>query len=208
MQRIYIKDLTQHTGKEVTIKGWVDVRRDQGKLVFMDFRDMTGYVQGVVLPNHADAMEQAKEIRSEWVLEVTGIVNARPERNVQADKQNGSIELEITGLVVLNKAETPNFDVTTDGKEVGEEVRLKYKYLDMRRPRIQDNLRMRHKVAKHIRDFLDTEGFAEIETPLLTKSTPEGARDFIVPSRIHQFRRILCVPLAPSHLCERHQTPP
>lgn len=186
MSRIYIKDLKNHTGKEIVIKGWVDVRRDQGKLVFMDFRDMTGYIQGVVLPNHTEAMEQAKEIRSEWVLEVTGIVNTRPERNIQSDKQNGDIELEITNIVVLNKAETPPFDVTSDGKEIGEEVRLKYRYLDMRRPRIQNNLRLRHKIAKYIRDFLDNEGFSEIETPLLTKSTPEGARDYIVPSRIHQ----------------------
>lgn len=184
--RIYINDLGSHIGNEVSISGWVDVRRDQGKLVFMDFRDVSGYVQGVVLPNHTEAMEQCKEIRTEWVVRVTGIVNKRPERNIQSDKQNGDIELEITAIEILNKAETPNIDVNGDGKEIGEESRLKYRYLDMRRPRVQNNLRMRHKVAKYIRDYFNTEGFIEVETPLLTKSTPEGARDYIVPSRIHQ----------------------
>ena len=183
--RIYIKDLKDYVGKEVVIAGWVDVRRDQGKMVFFDFRDMTGYVQGVVLPK-SPAMEAAKDIRTEWVLEVSGKVNARPEKNINADQPNGSIELEILDIKVLNKAETPPFDVTTGGEEIGEEHRLKYRYLDMRRPRIQKNIRHRHKVAKLVRDFLDTEGFVEVETPILTKSTPEGARDYVVPSRLDQ----------------------
>lgn len=184
--RKYIKDLNSFIGQEIIIAGWVDVRRDQGKLVFMDLRDMTGKVQGVILPNHTEAMEAVKEVRNEWVLKVTGLVNKRPDKNIKEGVQNGDIELEITGIEVLNKAITPQFDVTTDGKEIGEDSRLKYRYIDLRRPRMQKNIRNRHHVAKFIRDFLDRENFIEIETPILTKSTPEGARDFIVPSRLYK----------------------
>lgn len=186
MQRTYIKDLAGKTGEEVSISGWIDVRRDQGKMVFFDFRDMTGYVQGVVLPMHAEAIEVAKEVRPEWVVEIKGKVNARPPKNVQADKQNGSIELEVLSITILNKAETPPFDVRSDGKEIGEDVRLTYRYLDLRRPRLQKNLRNRHKVIKLIRDELSAQDFIEVETPLLTKSTPEGSRDFVVPSRLEK----------------------
>ncbi len=184
MNRILIKNLGQEEGKEVLIKGWVDVRRDQGKMIFFDFRDLTGKVQGVVLPNQTEALEIAKTIRSEWVLEVTGKVNKRPERNVQADKLNGDIELEILGIKVLNQAETPTFDISGDGKEISEEIRLEKRYLDLRRERLQTNIRNRHKVMNFTRNYLDKELFTEIETPILTKSTPEGARDYIVPSRV------------------------
>ncbi|MDD3662515.1 MAG: OB-fold nucleic acid binding domain-containing protein, partial [Candidatus Pacebacteria bacterium] len=183
--RIYIKDLRENIGEEVVIAGWVDVRRDQGKLVFVEMRDMTGLVQGVVLPNHGDAIEKIKEVRNEWVLRIKGIVNKRPERNIKEGILNGDIELEITDLEVLNKATTPNFDITGEGKEIGEESRLKYRYLDLRRPRMQKNIRNRHKIMMFIRDFLTKENFIEIETPILTKSTPEGARDYIVPSRLY-----------------------
>lgn len=183
-KRTYIKDLKDHIDEEVIIKAWVDVRRDQGKLVFFDFRDMTGKVQGVVLPFHKEAMASAQEIRPEWVLAVSGKVNKRPDKNVQAEKQNGDIELEILSIEVLNKAETPPIDVTGDGREMGEEVRLKYRYLDLRRPRMQANIRNRHAVIKLVRDMLSERGFTEVETPILTKSTPEGARDYVVPSRL------------------------
>ena len=182
--RVYIKDLQAKSGEEVTIAGWVDIRRDQGKLIFFDFRDMTGKVQGVILPSAPEAHVVGSTLRSEWVVEVRGKVNKRPERNVQADKQNGDIELEILGITVLNEAETPAFDIHSDTREVGEEVRLKYRYLDLRNERLQKNIRNRHKAVKFIRDFLDDQNFTEVETPLLTKSTPEGARDFIVPSRL------------------------
>lgn len=183
MNRIYIITLGEHKGEEVVIAGWVDVRRDQGKMVFFDFRDMTGKVQGVVLPNSA-AIEIAKECRSEWVVKVTGKVNARPERAIQKDKQNGDIELEVLGIEVLNKADTPNFDIGTDTRAVGEETRLAYRYLDLRSERMQKNIRQRHKVIHFVRNYMNEQGFIEIETPLLTKSTPEGARDFVVPSRL------------------------
>jgi aspartyl-tRNA synthetase len=185
MNRIYIKDLKDFIGQEILISGWVNVRRDQGKLVFMDMRDMTGIIQCVVLPNHEEAMNSVKDIRTEWVLNINGIVNKRPERNIKEGILNGDIELEITKIEVLNEAETPNFDLTTDGREIGEDNRLKYRYLDLRRPRMQKNIRSRHHVSKFVRDFLDKENFIEIETPILTKSTPEGARDYVVPSRLY-----------------------
>ena len=128
------------SAKRSMIKGWVDVRRDQGKLIFFDFRDMTGYVQGVVLPAAAEAHEVGAKLRPEWVVEVTGKVNKRPEKNIQAEKQNGDIELEILSIAVLNEAETPPFDVTGDGRDISEDIRLKYRYLDLRRPRLQRNI--------------------------------------------------------------------
>lgn len=183
--RTYIKDLNKFIGQEVSISGWVDVRRDQGKMVFMDMRDMTGKVQCVVLPSHPEAIEQVKEVRTEWVLTVTGIINKRPERNVKEGVINGDIEMEILGIEVLNKSETIPFDISGDTKEINEEVRLKYRYVDLRSARMQKNIRNRHKVIKLIRDFLDAEDFTEIETPMLTKSTPEGSRDFVVPARLY-----------------------
>lgn len=185
MKRIFIKDLGAKTGQEVSISGWIDTRRDQGKMIFLDIRDSSGKVQSVILPGQTEALESAKEMRTEWVVEVTGKVNERPEKNRNPEQENGSIELEVLSIKVLNTAETPTFDVGSDGKEIGEESRLAHRYLDLRRSRLQKNIRMRHKVAKLLRDLLDQEGFAEIETPLLTKSTPEGARDYIVPARLY-----------------------
>lgn len=206
--RTYIKDLkdnigTRSTGsgqEEIVIAGWVDVRRDQGKMVFFDMRDMTGKVQCVALPSRAEVIGSivnlAKEIRPEWVLKITGIVNKRPEKNINVGVLNGDLELEVMGIEILNKAETPPIDPTGDGHEIGEEHRLKYRYIDLRRPRMQKNIRNRHKVVKFIRDYLDKENFIEIETPLLSKSTAEGARDFIVPSRLEQ-GKFYALPQAP-----------
>lgn len=160
------------------------MRRDQGKMVFFDFRDMTGSVQGVVLPK-SPALEVAKELTIESAVAVQGIVNARPEKNIQADKQNGAIELQIEQIEVLAPAAVPPFDVSGDTSEIGEEVRLKYRYLDLRSERMQKNLRLRSEFVRLCREFLAKEHFAEIETPLLTESTPEGSRDFVVPSRLH-----------------------
>lgn len=182
--RIYIKDLNQKIGEEVIIKGWVDVRRDQGKMIFFDFRDMSGKVQGVVLPG-SSAKENAEKSRPEWVLEVKGKVNKRPEKNVQADKQNGDIELEILEISVLNEAETPPFPIDTDGYDIDEEVRLKYRYADLRRPRLQKNIKIRSEFVDKVRQFLFSKGFTEIETPYFTSTTPEGSRDFVVPSRLY-----------------------
>lgn len=182
--RTLIKELKDLTGKEVTIKGWVDIRRDHGKLIFIDLRDHTGKVQMVALPNNKDAHALASTVRTEWVLEVTGKVNARPEKMVNKDEHNGAVEIEMLSVVVLNTAETPPFDVASDGREIGEESRLRYRYVDLRRPRMQKNIRNRHKTTMFMREFLTNEGFVEVETPMMTKSTPEGSRDYIVPSRL------------------------
>lgn len=184
MQRTLIKDLSSAKGEQVIVKGWIDVRRDQGKMVFLDIRDVTGKVQGVVLPNHTEALEIAQKVRPEWVVSVAAQVNPRPPKNVKEGILNGDIELEVLGIEVLNEAETPAFDISTDGYEVGEEVRLTKKYLDNRRARIQRNIKMRHQVNLFIREHLDKENFLEIETPLLTNPTPEGSRSYIVPSRV------------------------
>lgn len=184
-KRILIRDLESHTGEEVMIQGWIDVRRDQGKMVFFDFRDYTGKVQGVVLPNREEAILVAKETRSEFVVEIMGIVNKRPERNVQQDKQNGSIELEITNITILNVSEPMPFDIGSDTREVGEDVRLTYRYLDLRSERMQKNMRMRDKIISFFRNYMHQNDFVEIETPMMMKGTPEGSREYIIPSRLH-----------------------
>jgi len=186
MERTYIKDLKSKLGNEVSISGWVDIRRDQGKLIFFEFRDVTGKVQGVILPNAKDAHAVGSTLRSEWVVKVNGKVNPRPEKNIQKDKLNGDIELEIQSIEILNEATTPPFDLHEDGKDINEEVRLKYRYQDLRRPRLQKNILNRSKATLHIRNAFSKEGFAEIETPLLSATTPEGSRDFVVPSRLER----------------------
>lgn len=183
--RTYIKNLKENIGKEVLIKGWVNVRRDQGKMVFMDIREFSGIVQCVVLPN-SPAIETAKEVRTEWVLVVTGVVNKRPEKNVKAGAQNGDIEIEIKNIEVLNKAETLPFDISIDTKEVNEDARLKYRYLDLRSQRMQNNIRMRDKIISFIRDYMHQNDFVEIETPIMMKGTPEGSREYVVPSRLYK----------------------
>lgn len=185
MQRTYIKNLKDHVGEEVVIKGWVNVRRDQGKMVFIDMRDMTGIVQCVVLPN-SPAIETVKEVRTEWVLAITGIANKRPEKNAKAGVLNGDIEVEIKNIEVLNKAETPPFDISGNTKEVNEDTRLKYRYLDLRSERMQKNLRMRDKIISFFRDYMHKNDFVEIETPIMMKGTPEGSREYVVPSRLHK----------------------
>lgn len=184
IDRTYIKNLSSKAGTEITIAGWINVRRDQGKMVFMDIRDMSGIVQCVVLPNHIEAIEVAKEVRPEWVIKVTGIVNKRPEKNIKQDILNGDIELEVTKIEILNKAETLPFEINTDTKQVGEDVRMKYKYLDLRSERMQNNIRMRDKIITFFREYMHKNDFVEIETPILMKGTPEGSREYLVPSRL------------------------
>lgn len=184
--RTYIKDISGSVGQEVIVKAWVDVRRDQGKMIFLDLRDVSGKIQAIVLPNHEEALTVAQTLRTEWVVEVKALVNKRPERNIKVGVVNGDAELEVLSILVLNEATTPGFDISTDGYEVNEEVRLEKKYLDLRRARLQRNIKLRHKVIKLIRDELDKQNFFEIETPLLTNPTPEGSRSYLVPSRIWQ----------------------
>ncbi|PIR47183.1 MAG: hypothetical protein COV07_00710 [Candidatus Vogelbacteria bacterium CG10_big_fil_rev_8_21_14_0_10_45_14] len=186
MERTFIDELHPELEKTVLIKGWVDVRRDHGKLIFLDIRDMSGKVQCVVLPNHEEVKKVAENLRSEWVIEAEGLVHKRPEKLINPNEKNGDIEIEITRLTVLNSSETPPFDIHGDGMDINEETRLKYRYLDLRRPRMQRNLRAQAKVGKFIREYLTTRRFTEVSTPVLTKTTPEGARDFLVPARKSQ----------------------
>jgi aspartyl-tRNA synthetase len=185
-ERIRIAALPDHVGETVSVAGWVSVRRDHGKLIFLDIRDESGSVQSVILPNHAEALTAAQVVRPEWVVEIEGQVNPRPEKLVNPDQRNGGIEIEVLSVTILSEAETPVFDTLSDGKEIGEETRLRYRYADLRRERMQKNVRNRHRVAQHIRNFYTDEGFVEIETPCMTKSTPEGSRDFVVPSRLEK----------------------
>lgn len=186
MKRILIKDIANKVGESVKLAGWIDVRRDHGKLIFIDLRDSTGKVQTVITPGNKEAHEIAGNLRPEWVIEMEGEVKKRPENMINPELPLGSIEISANKIKVLNKSKTPVFEIGTSGYEVNEEIRLKYRYLDLRRERMQKNLMGRHNVVKYFRDYLSERDFMEIETPLLTKSTPEGARDFVVPSRLHQ----------------------
>lgn len=185
MERILISETVHHIDKKVKIAGWANVVRRQGKIVFIDLRDKSGILQCVFVPGNADAYEKVLDVRSEWVLEIEGQLSKRPEKMVNEKTATGHVELQAEKLTVLSKAETLPFAVDTDGMEIGEEIRMKYRYVDLRRERLRRNLIMRHKVSQFVRDFLTQEGFIEIETPTLTKSTPEGSRDFVVPSRLH-----------------------
>ncbi len=182
--RILVKNISENVGNTVVMAGWVNIRRDQGKMVFFDLRDMSGILQCVVLPNHTEALEVAKDIRPEWVLKVTGIVNKRPEKNINPNIVGGDVELEVTNIEVLNQAETPVFELDKNSFEVGEDVRLKYRYLDLRTERMQNNIRMRDKIITFFREYMHANDFIEIETPMLMKGTPEGSREYLVPSRL------------------------
>ena len=175
----------EHVGQEVTLKGWVARRRDLGGLIFIDLRDREGIMQLVINPEtvSAEVMATAESLRSEFVLEVTGKVAAREQAN---DKlATGSVELHVESLTVLNTAKTTPFEIK-DGIEVNDDTRLRYRYLDLRRPEMLENFKLRAKVTHSIRNYLDELEFLDVETPFLSKSTPEGARDYLVPSRIHQ----------------------
>lgn len=187
-----------HAGQEVTLAGWVHRRRDHGDLIFIDLRDRYGITQVVFNSAHPTAHEVAETVRSEYVLQVRGKVRIRPPEAVNPDLATGEIELEALAAQVLNPARTPPIYIAKEGGE-DESVRLKYRYLDLRRERMQRNLILRHRVVKFIRDFLDTEGFLEIETPILIKSTPEGARDYLVPSRLHP-GKFYALPQSPQQL--------
>lgn len=172
-------------GKRFTLSGWVFRRRDHGGLIFVDLRDRSGILQVVFSPQvSAKAHELAHELRSEFVITVTGEIRKRPPGTENPEIPTGTLELYADGLEILSESQTLPFQID-EAAEAGESLRLKYRYLDLRRPEIQKNLILRHRVTKAIRDFLDHEGFLEIETPMLTKSTPEGARDFLVPSRLN-----------------------
>lgn len=186
MERIPIIDAINKVNEAVLLKGWIDSRRDHGKIIFIDLRDRSGIVQCVFVPQNEAVYKLAETLRPEWAVEIKGTVKARPEKMINQNLETGAVEIEAEEIKVLNEAKTPPFEISgEDGREVSEELRLKYRYLDLRRKRMLQNLILRHRVIKFIRDFLDEKGFLEIETPILTKATPEGARDYLVPSRIY-----------------------
>ena len=173
-------------GKEITLHGWVQKRRDHGGVIFIDLRDREGVMQVVFNPQHNQAaFEIADTLRPEYVIEVTGTVALRGEGLTNPNLKTGSMELEVHHVELLAKAKTPPIYIEDD-KVASDELRMKYRYLDMRRKPVLENLRLRHKTTRAIREYLDTEGFIDVETPYLAKSTPEGARDYLVPSRVHE----------------------
>lgn len=176
---------TAMAGQEVVLNGWVNTRRDHGGLIFVDLRDRSGLIQVVFSPEvDADSFHAAEQIRSEYVIAVKGEVRLRPADTENPNLITGKVEIYARELEVLNTAKTPPFYIE-DNIDVDETLRLRYRYLDLRRPEMKNNLMLRHKVIKIMRDYLDERGFMEIETPILTKSSPEGARDYLVPSRLH-----------------------
>ncbi len=173
-------------GEKVTLKGWVQKRRDLGGLIFIDLRDRTGIVQIVFNPDlSTEALAKAEKIRNEYVLSIVGTVVAREEGTINPNLKTGKIEVSVDEVTILNEAKTPPFAIDDKAEEVSEELRLKHRYLDLRRPALFETFKMRHDITQTVRNFLDSEGFLDIETPILTKSTPEGARDYLVPSRVH-----------------------
>lgn len=189
----------EHVGQAVTLAGWVNRRRDMGGIIFIDLRDRSGKVQVVVDTGQAaEVFKAAEQIRSEFVLQVRGTVALRMAGQENVNLPTGAVEVTAAEITILNTAKTPPLQIDKEGNE-DESLRLKYRYLDLRRERLQRNLTMRHKAIKFIRDFLDERGFLEIETPILFKSTPEGARDYLVPSRVHP-GKFYALPQSPQQL--------
>jgi aspartyl-tRNA synthetase len=184
MMRTLIKDTINKIGEKVLIEGWVHARRDMGKIIFIDLRDRSGLVQVVFLPQE-NIYELAKALRFEFVIKVVGVVNKRPEKMINPKLATGTIEVTAVELEILNEAKTLPFEIDKETREVNEELRMRYRYLDLRSERMKNNILFRDKLANAVREFLRQRDFIEIETPYLTKGTPEGAREFIIPSRLH-----------------------
>jgi aspartyl-tRNA synthetase len=196
MNRSFIKESLDKTGEKIKIAGWVEARRDHGKLIFIDLIDKSGIMQVVFSSKTKELFALAEELRKNYVIEVKGVLRERPESMVNSEIESGKVEVSAEDLKILSKAETPPFDESGEGYEINEELRLKYRYLDLRRPRLKKNLEIRHKVKNFTRQFLTEKGFTEIDTPILTKATPEGARDFLVPSR-HYRGKFYALPQSP-----------
>ncbi len=186
MERKLTSEIIDLVGERVKLAGWVDSRRDHGKIIFIDLRDKEGLIQLVFAGSDEGLYQLAGTLRPEWVISVEGKVKARPEKMVNPDMKTGGIEIVVAKLEVLSQAKTLPFDINTDGYSIHEEKRLKYRYLDLRRERLKKNLILRDKIIQFMRQWLEKKDFIEVETPILTKSTPEGARDYIVPSRLNQ----------------------
>ena len=184
LERTFVKDTVNKVGEEVLLKGWVHTRRDMGKIIFIDFRDSSGLIQVVFASKDLELVAEANKLRPEFVLAITGEVKARPEKMINPKIATGTVEILAKKLEILNEAKTLPFEIDKDTSVVNEELRMKYRYLDMRSERVRNNIILRSKITREIRNFLNDKGFFEIETPYLTKGTPEGAREYIVPSRI------------------------
>src|SRR6056297_2159306 len=176
---------SENIGEEVIVSGWVQKRRDHGGLIFIDIRDRSGIVQTVFNPDNQDIFEEAENLRAEYVVSVKAKVRKRPDGNINSEMKTGEIELDVKDLEILDEAETPPFHVENSA-DVSDDLRLKYRYIDLRRPFMKNIIKMRHQAMKITRDYLVNNDFWEIETPILTKSTPEGARDYLVPSRVKE----------------------
>ncbi len=186
MKRTYIKDLPKSLEEEVECFGWVNSRRDHGKIIFFDLRDSTGLLQVVSTPKNENSYKIAETLTSEDVVKVKGVLKQRPEANINEDLVTGKVELHISDLEIIGKSKELPIPIDSDGYEIDEGVRLRYRYLDLRRSRLQNNLKLRHETSILIRNFLNDRNFIEVETPYLSKTTPEGARDFLVPSRMQK----------------------
>lgn len=184
MKTLFIIETKKLVGQSVELFCFVEAVRDHGRVIFFDLRDRSGILQAVI-DSSSSLFELAQTIRPEYVVHVSGEIKERPAKLKNLNLETGDIELVITNIEILSRAETPPFAVADDGRNINEELRLKYRYLDLRRPRLQQNLMMRHRVINFMRQFLVERGFVEIETPILTKSTPEGARDYVVPARLY-----------------------
>jgi len=185
MKRTLIKDTPQHINKTITLCGWVRTRRDHGKIIFIDLWDATGIIQCVLAPDQPEAYKNGQKLRAEWVVQLEGEVKKRPEKMINKNLETGNVEFLIKKVKIFSEAEELPLDIKSDGLAIKEELRLKYRYLDLRRKRLQEIIKLRAKAQNWARNYLSEKKFVEIETPILTKSTPEGARDFIVPSRLH-----------------------
>jgi len=190
-----------HVGHTITLAGWVHRRRDHGGVIFIDLRDRFGLTQIVINPSgvDADAFKRGEGLRNEFVVQVTGVVHVRPAGMANPKMDTGEIEVMVSDLQVLNPAKTPPFEIDSDGLDTREDLRLQYRFLDLRRERMVHNMEVRHRFIKFIRDYLDGRGFLEIETPILFKSTPEGAREYLVPSRVHA-GQFYALPQSPQQL--------
>jgi aspartyl-tRNA synthetase len=198
MNRTISTETTKKVGENVKLNGWVNVRRNMGKIVFLDVRDRWGIVQVVCVPNELDdaSKEVLGEVRPEFVLKIEGVVQARGEKQINKESITGTVEILAKKIVILAKAETPPFEIANEDRQANEELRLKYRYLDLRHERMKKNIFMRSEMMNFVRNFLHKKDFVEIHTPILSKSTPEGARDYLVPSRKYP-GKFFALPQAP-----------
>ena len=196
MKRILNIETIKKIDEVVRVAGFVDVVRSHGKVLFLDLRDISSIIQVVVLPTNNDLYETTKEVRPEWIIEITGKVVKRPDNMINPNKEIGIVELQAESINILSKAKTPPFEINQDSIKINEEKRLEYRYLDLRTERMKRNIIFRNKIIFFIREFLNKNNFVEIQTPILSKSTPEGARDYLVPSRL-QKGKFFALPQSP-----------